>query len=388
MKYLERFVNEEETNYSPISDDYHITEDELRSDVKLPFILTRLLFMLIAVTSNIALVYFLLATRYDLLGLIEYEIAASIVAGLSIFILGLIGGRFWIGIGYRISRATYNVYLVEDKGFFQKIFAYFYRKFTEPDSRIYLEAKAKDPRLNNPLNLFQLIINISISQLSFFMVGTAFLARPVIQLLRDFLPDNNILLINESNQLIVQNIAAMGIAVIVMAFYIPMNYIMTDSNIRTWNLKDMKIGTPSQKIRSRVDGLIGLGAIITGWSIYSDETSGGIDRFALNDFNWIVQGYDLATYLDYVIWLAALLILAWPLIVPASIYYFTNHGKTVNKFRAEASRRGVPIGVTKVRHPTSEEAKIIREFQEHQLDNKKKEETKISEDNDPLLTDG
>ncbi|MCY3410913.1 MAG: hypothetical protein INQ03_04665 [Candidatus Heimdallarchaeota archaeon] len=344
-----------------ISDDYDITNDELQTHVQLPSIILRIVLMLLAVALNAGLILYLMAYRYKLIGLIEYEIAIAIVAAIAIFIIGLMGGKFWIALGYRFSTALYRVYLGDKGGKVFRLFSFFYVKFTDPDAKLYLEGRSKDPKLAHPLNLFKLVFNISISQLSFFMLATAFLARPVVSYLRSLFPQDFFPFISDTNVIIMQNILAMGISVSIMALYIPMNYIMKDSNIRTWNTNDMIIGTPSSTLRSRIDGLVGISAVFSGWSIYLGETNEGLNRFAI-ELIWIVEGYNLGTVLDYISWLLALLIMAWPLIVPASIYYFSNHQRTVNAFRAEASFRGVPVGVSKVRSPTDVEHTIINEF--------------------------
>ncbi len=346
-----------------LDDDYNITLDDLSCSTSLPgrFLLLLIPIFSILLTTGAILAIIYNVREFDVPPGLALTISASV--GVGVFLLGLIGGKIWQTIGRIMATSTYMVYLKENKTIFQRIFGWFYTKFVEKDAQVYLEGRAEDPRLGNILNLIKLVARISISQVSFFIVATQFLSRPLVNYIVSLLPG---IFLSRAQQLIAQNVLALGISVVLMTLYLPMSFIIEDSNIRTWIPKDRKISTPSETIRNQIDSIVSFGAILTGWGIYQTQILDQGTLFFLNSLSnqWVLQGFDVVQLVDYLLWLIGLLLLSWPFILPAAYYYFLTHHKTVNNFRATAHSKGVPIGVSKVRLPDTGELHVIQEFVE------------------------
>jgi len=344
-----------------LDDDYSITNEALVSRVDLPGRLVSLISPIFNVLLVSGLVLF---SIYNILKLdiaIESAVYIALGVGAVIFILGILGGVVWQIIARIMAKATYTVYLSENKSIIQKIFGWFYVKFVEKDAQVYLEARAEDPRLGNIFNLFKLITRISISQVSFFIISIQFLSRPAVQYIRSLLPTLDFTI---TQVLIAQNVAAIGLSVLFITLYLPMSFLIEDSNIRTWVGKSRTISTPSASIRSQIDNIISFSAILTGWGIYLAQIDQQQSLLVLERLRnqWVISGVDLVLYLDYAIWIFGLMLLSWPLILPAAYYYFRTYHKTINRFRRNAHKNGVPIGVSKVRLPDMIELEVIHEF--------------------------
>ncbi|MDH5401946.1 MAG: hypothetical protein OEY49_05590 [Candidatus Heimdallarchaeota archaeon] len=327
--------------------DYNITQDSLTSTAELPGKLQLITFSCAVIIINILATYFIYT---DILGIqkLVNRISFSILFSLIVFGLGLIGGRIWQKFGIIGAKATYLPYVEvpEQLSMLSRI----YIKLLESDSDIFLEGRSKDQRLKGPISVLPLIFRVSLSQMGFFITITALIINPIKKGIRPDFPF--FAYVN-----IVAIIFTLGLSVLILALYLPMSIILFDSNLRTFNQNTRFVGVPGAKFRSRLDSFVGIGALSTGWSIFGEVRDTSINGFFLFNGN-----STLFITLDYLSWLVFILILSWPLIAPASIYYFRNLSKTINIFRSEAIQKGVPIGVSHIRQPDEKETSEIQSF--------------------------
>jgi hypothetical protein len=342
-----------------LNDDYQITEGVLRSDVSFLGTGPKLRISLTSISITTLLIF--IFADADFLGSGLEKLGYAILVGAIVFVIGVIGGLFWQYMGLKVASATYMVYLEDHPAFgrYQKLFLSFYQRFAQKNTAIYLEGNAIDPKLTVFKNRFALIFRISLTQLSFFITSIAFLSRPVVAILRDWFS----LGLFEDYETEFQVVFGLGFAVFLQALYLPGSYILEDSNVRTWLREDRKIGIPLAGLRGKINSIISIGAIATGWGLYQKLYED--DQFLFNDI-YVTDNESILQLVNYLLWLGAILCLSWPLIIPSALTYFMRHEDRVNTFRKEAIRCGIPVGVSLVRDPSTDEVGIINNFAQNE----------------------
>ncbi len=330
---------------SQLYSDYEIDINTLTSNAKIPSLAFLVLISILSISVNIIMI-FAIGYFTNIFNNNIILIIVSIAGGFIIFLTGIIGGNSWLRVGYKMASATYMPYVSEKYNILSKL----YIKFAESDSRIFLEAKAKDPRFTGIRGIIFLIIRISLSQLGFYITITSLLINP----LRPYFV-NHLSFYNKYGSLI-DPIIALAFSIILLGLYLPMSFILDDANLRTFNTDERKIYTPSRGIRGKIDGIVGFSALTTGWGIF--ETV----RISNSGYFFIKGDSTFSQALDYVSWLAFIMALSWPIILPAAIYFFQSYDKLINKFRTDAIVRGIPIGVSKIRPPDGMELSTLQVF--------------------------
>lgn len=265
-----------------------------------------------------------------------------------VFIMGLIGGIYWQQMGMIGARATYMPFVKSDAK--RSWLSRLYIRFFESDSEIFLEGQAKDRRLKGPLSIMPLVFRISLSQMGFYITATAFIIGPAISKIRSYSP------YYEDNTELFTPLITLGVSTFILGMYIPLTIILEDCNLRSFDPESRFIRVPGSSFRSRFDALVGIGALTSGWTIFNDfRPDDGFVKLFSGDSTIMIT-------LDYVAWLGFILVLSWPLIAPASMFYFLTLEKSINKFRSEAIIAGVPLGVSKIRQPEDSEVMNIASF--------------------------
>ncbi len=341
---------------SDVFDNYSISGDTLESTVDLPGWVFRILAAALAIMANTGLILllFLIIPGVEIS---EITIGFAAVGGLLIFLLGLVGGWFWEVIGRLVATSFYLAYIPQAK---DNLIGRLYRRFIDADSKIYLEARSKDHRLTSAKGIFGLVFRISISELSFFIFITALVVNPFA--IRIF---GGIAFYDTYRELI-DPFLALGISVMILAFYLPTNFIMEDADIKTFDVEARSLDVPGRKLRSFIDGIVGIGALSSGFQLFEalrPELSGGNFLFG----NGVTDSIAIFS-LDYIAWLVFIMLISWPLIFPASLFFFIRYQKIVNAFRAQAVSNGIPIGVLRVRPPGPDEQHILNSYIEKSKD--------------------
>jgi hypothetical protein len=341
-----------------IDTDYKINEEIISSEVKMASAFNLLIVAIGSIFLTLLFSFYLLTVRFSNSYSLQENFYISIILSMIVFVSSIIGGLLWRWIGYKIATITYELYLFPDKTVFHKIFAYVYFRFVEINEPVYFEAKAKDPDFNNFKNRIELITNLTLTEVSFFILALVFLSRPLLRYIINLIPS---IVLPEDLQLGFVIFLSIAFSVCFMAFYFPASYITQDSNIRTWNYKDLKISKPLASLKRRIDGIIGIGALSTGWGIYSSYyyNSG---YFFTNDFFFLSFEGQFLKILDYIIWILSIVLIFWPLSVPAVIVYFYKHEFLVNRYRTQGMKNGVKVGVTHTRPPNSEELSDVKKY--------------------------
>ncbi|MFV2016791.1 MAG: hypothetical protein ACC656_15270, partial [Candidatus Heimdallarchaeota archaeon] len=300
-----------------------------------------LLFSIVVIVINIVVSYYIYSNiaNFDKAGV---RLIFSIVFSIMVFILGLIGGKLWQTMGMIGARATYAPFVQKDvkRSWLSRL----YIKFFESDADIFLEGRAKDRRLKGPLSVIPLVFRISLSQMGFYITATAFIIGPVISEIRSMFPWY------KENADLLTPLLTLAVSTIVLGMYIPLIIILEDSNLRSFDSENRFIHIPGSTFRSRFDAVVGIGALTSGWAIFNKIRTG------LSDNKFVFEGDStIIVTFDYIAWLGFILILSWPLIAPASMYYFMTLDNSINNFRSEAIIAGIQLGVTKIRPPEDSE---------------------------------
>ncbi|MCE7733428.1 MAG: hypothetical protein GPJ54_01030 [Candidatus Heimdallarchaeota archaeon] len=328
--------------------DYDISHEALLAEFEKPLKIGIAFFSLVVIGINIAASYFLYSIITELDDS-NVRLTFSISFSIMVFIMGLIGGLFWQKMGLIGARATYAPFVHADKK--RSWISRLYIRFFESDSEIFLEGQAKDRRLKGPLSIGPLIFRISISQMGFYITATAFIIGPIISRIRSYSP------LYQNNSELLTPLLTLGVSTIILGMYIPLTIVLEDSNLRSFDPDNRFIHTPGSSFRSRFDAVVGIGALTSGWSIFTEFREG------LTDQTFVIGGDStILMTLDYIAWLGFILMLSWPLIAPASMYYFLTLEKSINKFRSEAIIAGIPIGVSNIRPPKETEIINIASF--------------------------
>lgn len=320
--------------------DYEITEAELTSKVVLPPKILIILFCFIAIGLNFLIGTFLLAIELGDISKFSNSLLIGAVYAPVIFIGGLIGSKYWEILGNSAARTNYLAF-TESRGDLGRI-ARLYVRFLEKDAFVYFEGNSKDTNLRGPISLFKVLIRISLVELGFFMTTLSLIVQPIVGALGDNIPSFYSDYHNLFNMLV-----GLGVSVVILGVYYPMTIILEDSNIKTFDTKTRFINVPGSQFRRKLDALVGIGALSTGWTIFKNLQGG---QFIL-DKNFQV--------LDYVIWLIFIMLLSWAILFPAAAFFYMRYQKILNRFRSEAIERGVKVGVSKIREPSAQELATI-----------------------------
>jgi hypothetical protein len=328
--------------------DYEITHEALLAESEKPHKIQIVVFSLVVISINIVASYFIysdIANFEDSGTRLTFSISFSIM----VFLMGLIGGKYWQRMGMIGAQATYAPFVQAEQK--KSPLSRLYIRFFESDAEVFLEGQAKDRRLKGPLSIMPLVFRISVSQMGFYITATAFIIGPIISEIRSYSP------LYKDNSEFLTPLITLGVSTAVLGLYIPLSIIIEDANLRSFDPKTRFIQVPGSSFRGRFDALVGIGALTSGWSIFTDL------RLDLTDEKFVINGDStILITLDYLIWLGFILILSWPLIAPASMYYFLTLEKSINKFRSEAIIAGIPIGVSKIRPPEDNEVVNVAQF--------------------------
>ena len=321
--------------------DYEITEKELVSNVTLPSKIFILLFCLIAIGLNFLIGTFLFAIGLGEISNFSNAVLIGAIYAPVIFMGGIIGSKYWKVFGNSAAKTNYIAF-TEAKGEMGWI-AKLYVRFLEKDAFVYFEGNSKDTQLKRPGSLFKVLIRISLVELGFFMTTLSLIVQPIIGALGDNIPS-----FYSDYQNLFNMLVGLGVSVVILGVYYPMTIILEDSNIKTFDTKTRFINVPGSQFRRKLDALVGIGALSTGWSIFNKLQDG---HFIL-DPNYKV--------LDYLVWLLFIMLLSWAILFPAALFFYMGYEKLLNQFRAEAIERGVKVGVSKIRKPTEQELTTIQ----------------------------
>ena len=341
-----------------ILDDYDLTLDILQADFKRPGVISRSLRYVMSFLVISSITYYVIKIRFFPDRFDINNVIIALLVGIILVLIGIFDGHVWRYIGFKIASSTYLIYLDQWQTRFRRLFSKIYFSLEDKDAFVYLEGKAKDKDLTNFGVMIRLILKISIPLLSFFILGISLVSLPLMEYLQSHYSENQFLVDYEFE---IVTVGTLFLSVSLMALYIPAWLILEDSNMRTWRKVNRHISIPLASIRNKIDSIVGISALGTGWVLFQSlkEGSGFLpdqDLFFQRDGNAFFE------VLDYFLWLVYILIISWPLIIPASVTYFQNHSRTVNKFRAEALSNGIQIGVSGVRVPTGEELQIVNEY--------------------------
>jgi len=127
------------------------------------------------------------------------------------------------------------------------------------------------------------------------------------------------------------------------------------------------LDTPGSKIRSYIDGIIGVGAISSGYSLFADVRAHLVGQ-AFFFGKVIFPAHPTATViftLDYISWLIFIMMISWPLILPATLFFFFRYQTIVNRFRSQAAKAGIPVGVARIREPYEPEIPLVTAYIEN-----------------------
>ncbi len=334
---------------SKLYGDYEISHEALLAENENPGKTQIVFFSLIVIGINVTASYFIYSRIADLDDSVDTKLTFSISFSIMVFLMGLIGGLYWQRMGMIGARATYLPFVETDtkKTWLSRL----YIRFFESDSEIFLEGQAKDRRLKGPLSVMPLVFRISLSQMGFYITATAFLIGPVVSKIRSYSP------YYKDNSELFTPLITLGVSTFILGMYIPLTIILEDSNLRSFDPDSRFIRVPGSSFRSRFDALVGIGALTSGWAIFNEL------RLDFTNEKFVIDGDStILLTLDYITWLGFILMLSWPLIAPASMFYFLTLEKSINKFRSEAIIAGVPLGVSKIRPPEESEVVNIAKF--------------------------
>jgi len=325
--------------------DYEITEKELISTVTLPSKIFIVFFCLFALGINFFIGTFLLALVLGEISNFNNAVLIGAVYSPLIFIGGVIGSKYWEIFGNSAAKTNYIAFTESrgDLGWIAKL----YVRFLEKDAFVYFEGNSKDTKLKGPVSLFKVLFRISLVELGFFMTTLSLIVQPIAGALGDSIP------IYSKYHNLFNMLVGLGFSVVILGVYYPMTIILEDSNIKTFDTKQRFINVPGSQFRRKLDALVGIGALSTGWTIFNN----------LQDGHFVLP-WDNFKVLDYVIWLFFIMMLSWAILFPAALFFYMRYEKILNRFRSEAIERGVKVGVSKIREPTTQELATIQKVSE------------------------
>lgn len=341
-----------------ILDDYQLSIEILSADIKRPEKKTILIRYIFSYLAILATVYFFMKQRFFPGSFEILNLIISIITGLIIILISTFAGQLWHYLGYKMASLSYLIYIDPSKTKITKLFSKAYFLLEDKDAFVYLEGKAIDKDLTKLSEILRLILRVSIPLLGFFILVISFLFRPIVVYLQTIYQGSQFFYEFELEIII---LGTLIISCILLSFYLPAWFILKDSNMRLWKKDTRKISVPLGSIRNKIDQIVGIGAIGTGWGLFNNLYA-DTGFLISNDFLNLNQFGTVFGVVDYFLWLSFILVISWPIIVPSVVTYFKNHDKTVNKFRSEALASGIQIGVSGVRVPMSEELNSVNEY--------------------------
>ena len=143
--------------------------------------------------------------------------------------------------------------------------------------------------------------------------------------------------------------AAMGfgflLSFIAVGLYFPTSMVLEDARLMTINENGI-IEYSANKAKNILDGLFKVTGIVSGYSLLSNQP--GFESES-----------SLFIFIAYIIILAILLPISYPILFSSLVAYFKRHNKIVNGFRLRALELGIPIKKTAAVDITPEELEGI-----------------------------